>query len=367
MNLIRQAYESLSKVKTNLRLTFLTIIIFFVSALLENLVYPFSYLIDFGINQIDEFSRFFDYDSLFSIFALLAIYILASSLKFPEKSEREKYLSTGIFCIFFAHYVFTFHFMERLLSLYPPSLNQLPKTFTDFFPFDWVSLGFDFRTINDGYAGWREYLSITINSITAISFFIAVFFFIRHLKSSHSKISIKVFFQPLKQEFLKKKHIAFTIFLTVPFLFINSLSVQAFDFRVLTYEAEFAQEKLVEFSKQISDADNLFFSERENARKAAADRAFTEIAERDNRFQSVSNSLLSNNLEDLKVGLIELMILWQELLQQVALKSDGNDELVFKISQKYKELSKIALSNSPSLVEDYNIDFWENEFLSLVK
>jgi len=367
MNLIRQAYESLSKVNTNLRLTFLTITIYFVSALLENLVFPFWYIIDLGINQIEEFSQFFNYDSLFLIFALLAIYILVSSLKFPEKSEREKYLSTGIFCIFLVHYVLTFHFMERLLSLYPLAINQLPKTFTDFFPFDWISLGFDFRTINDGYAGWREYLSFTLDSITAISFFIAVFFLFRHLKSSQSKISIKVFFQPLKQDLLRKKNIAIAIFLTIPFLFINSLNVQAFDFRVLTYEAEFTQEKLVEFSKQISDANNLFLSERENARKAAADRAFTEITERDKRLQSVSNSLLSNNLEDLKIGLIELMSLWQELLQQIALKSDGNDELVFKISQKYKELSKIALSNSPSLVEDFNIDFWENEFLSIVK
>ena len=72
-------------------------------------------------------------------------------------------------------------------------------------------------------------------------------------------------------------------------------------------------------------------------------------------------------LYELKKGLIEWADLWQVLLQQIALESEGTSETLFKITQKYIEVSRIALANSPARTDEDNIDFWQTEFLTLTK
>lgn len=355
------------EVDSNLRLAILSLIVFFVSGLLENLVTPFWYLIDLGVKYIGEFSQFFDFDSLFSILALLAIYIVVADTEFKESIQRQKFLSGASMIIFLFHYVVTFHFVERLFSLYPFSFGALPKNFTDFFPFDWVGITFDYQTINDGYGGWKEYLSLILNSISAISILIAALFFIKHLKSGTTSISFKLFIKPLQDKLATKKRITLSIIIIIPFSFINSINVQSYDFRVLSYEAQFAQEDLTEFYQQFTDANSLEFNQQENAKKSAANKFYPEIVARSARIQSVDNSLLSNDLSELKKGLIEWADLWQVLLQQIALESGGTSETLFKITQKYIELSRIALANAPTRTDEDNINFWQTEFLTLTK
>lgn len=364
---MKKVYESLREVDSNLRLAILSLTVFFVIGLVENLVTPFWYLIELGVKYIGEFSQFFDFHSLFSILALLAIYIVAADSEFKESIQREKFLSVAIVIIFLFHYVFTFHFVQRLLSLYPFSFGSLPKNFTHFFPFDWVGLTVDYQTINDGYGGWKEYLSIILNSISAISILIAALFFIKHLKSSTTSISLKLFIKPLQEKLVTKRRITLSIILIIPVLFINSINVQSYDFRVLSYETQFAQEDLAEFYQQFTNANSLEFNQQENAKKAAANKFYPEIVARNARIQSVDNSLLSNDLYELKKGIIEWADLWQVLLQQIALESGGTSETLFKITQKYIEVSRIALANAPARADEDNIDFWQTEFLTLTK
>jgi hypothetical protein len=364
---VKKVYESLREIDSSLRLAILSLTVFFVSGLLENLVTPFWYSIELGVKYIGEFLQFFDFDSLFSILALLAIYIVVADSEFKESIQRQKFLIVASMLIFLFHYVLTFHFVERLLSLYPFSFGASPKNFTDFLPFDWVGLTFDYQTINDGYGGWKEYLSLILNFISAISILIAALFFIKHTKSGTTSISFKPFIKPLQAKLATKRRIVLSVILIIPFLFINSINVQSYDFRVLTYETQFAQEDLTEFYKEFTNASSLEFNQQENAKKAAANKFYPDIVARNARIQSIDNSLLSNDLFELKKELIEWVDLWQVLLQQIALESGGTSETLFKITQKYIEVSRIALANAPARTDEDNIDFWQTEFLTLTK
>jgi hypothetical protein len=265
------------------------------------------------------------------------------------------------------HYFFTFHFVERLLSLYPFSINQLPSRFTDFFPFDWVGITYDFGTINDGYAGWEHYLSIILNCASAVSILVAVILFIRHLKSSSESTDVKTFIESLRKDFITKWRLTVGVIITIPFLLINSMNVQAFDYSVLSYEAEFTQEELAKFYKEFTDADSLGFIQQAHAKKEAANKAYPEVVAKKSRIQSIDNSLLSSDVDELKEELVEWVDLWLVLLQQIALESGGDKETLFKITQKYIEVSRIALRDAPSLANQFQLDFWETDFLTLTK
>jgi hypothetical protein len=364
---MKKVYNLLNEAGTNLRLTVVFLSIYFTSIILENLVIPFWYIIDLGPEYLSEFSQFFDFNSLMSILALLALYITVSNFGLEELVDKNKYLSSAIIIVFFLHYFFTFHFVERLLSLYPFSINQLPISFTDFFPFDWVGITGDFGTISDGYAGWEHYLSIVFNCVSAVSILAAVILFLRHLKSSSESIGVKTFIKSLRKDYITKWRLTVGVIVTIPFLLINSMNVQAFDYRVLSYEAEFTQEVLVEFYKEFTDADSLGFIQLANAKKEAANKAYPEVVAKKSRIQSIDNSLLSSDFDELKEELVEWVDLWLALLQQIALESGGDKETLFKITQKYIEVSRIALQNAPSLADQFQLDFWETDFLTLTK
>jgi hypothetical protein len=64
---------------------------------------------------------------------------------------------------------------------------------------------------------------------------------------------------------------------------------------------------------------------------------------------------------------LEWIKLWESLLKQISLTGTGEASIIFDLNQKYVELAKLAESRAPSIVRGYYLDFWNEEFISLVR
>ena len=124
---------------------------------------------------------------------------------------------------------------------------------------------------------------------------------------------------------------------------------------------------MVEFQEELRLANQISFQpEKYEARKAAASKAYSSISNRDERLNDFRLSLWSSNLNDLKSGVTEWMVLWEKFLKEMSLQGYVESGTLFDLNQKYAEVSKLGQFRAPELAGDYSIEYWEKEFYPLV-
>jgi hypothetical protein len=144
-------------------------------------------------------------------------------------------------------------------------------------------------------------------------------------------------------------------------------NIKAWDYSVISMETGFVQEDLTDFQEELTFANQkMFDSERLEARKVAANKAYSSISNKEERLK-IDLSLWSNDLDELGSGVVEWIVLWKKALREMSIQGYSEPETLFDLSQKYSEVAKLGNSVAPQLAEDYDIDFWNEEFYALVR
>jgi hypothetical protein len=78
-------------------------------------------------------------------------------------------------------------------------------------------------------------------------------------------------------------------------------------------------------------------------------------------------SLWSPDVKELRVEVIEWIALWKAVLKELSLNGYTEQESIFELQQKYKEISKFAIDRAPKFTQEYTLDFWRDEFASLLR
>jgi hypothetical protein len=136
----------------------------------------------------------------------------------------------------------------------------------------------------------------------------------------------------------------------------------------LWISASFLQEDLVEFQSELNAANvQIFSAEKFEARKIAATKAFKEM---NTDYQNLDNdaySIWSGNLKELKIATLDWIQLWEENLKQLSINGYTEDGLIFDLTQQYYKLNKLGEFRAPMLADDYQVEFWRDELVPLVK
>jgi hypothetical protein len=99
--------------------------------------------------SLGDVPQLFNYSNFVPVISFTFLFLSIKNLGKINNEEQEKYLISVVITIFIFYYVLKFFFVERLLSLYTFSVNSLPDSVTDFFPFDWYD-------ISNGYGNFRS-------------------------------------------------------------------------------------------------------------------------------------------------------------------------------------------------------------------
>jgi hypothetical protein len=366
MNLFHP-FKELKSVNRNLSIAIVALFVFFASEML--VVESFTiYSIFSGYFDFSDLLDVFVYSNFVSVISFIILYLAIRNSIRISKEEKEKFLVSLVIIVFAFNYIFKFFFIERIFSLTAIRFNSLPDSITDFLPFDWfdISQGYkDFRSDFD--PGWYK-IRFLFALISVISILVAIFFSWAYIRTSKVKpeikknvVHIKTFFEPTKTKVV-------SLSVVMIFFVFGIQNVKADDYRAISYEAEFAQDDLIEFQEELKVANQIVFqSDKYEARKAAASKVYTSISSRDERLKDLDLSLWSSNMKDLQVGIIDWMLLWEKFLKEMSLQGYVEPGTLFDLNQKYAEVSKLGQFRAPELVSDYSIEYWEEEFFPLVK
>jgi len=366
-------FESLKEIRMISKTLFLGIIalfIFFVSEVLRRESYSLDSIIR-GNFSLSELSGVINYNTFVSVLSLTLLYLVVKNLSKIANEEKGKYLISLTIVIFVFHYVFQFFFIERLLSLYTFSVNSLPSSITYFLPFDWSDFRGDYAEFQSFYdTGWfRLHLifSMVFSLISLISFLASMFFSLKFLHSKRVKLEIKRELLFIKSFFKSTKTSATVLSIVIVFSLFGIQNIKAWDYSVISMETGFVQEDLTDFQEELTFANQkMFDSERLEARKVAANKAYSSISNKEERLK-IDLSLWSNDLDELGSGVVEWIVLWKKALREMSIQGYSEPETLFDLSQKYSEVAKLGNSVAPQLAEDYDIDFWNEEFYALVR
>lgn len=350
----------------NLRVAIIALFIFFTSEfLLEESA--LMYFIGSGSSDFNNLLEVLDYHNFITVFSFIILYL---AIKYSDKvssEEKEKYLISFIIIVFVFNYIFKFYFVERLFSLKAPRLNSLPSSITGFFPFDWYYLREGYTNFQSDYdPGWYR-LQFVFVLISAISIVASMFFSWKFLHTSKVKPEIKKNLSNIKTLLKPTKIRAVALSIVIIFFIFGIQNIKAGDYRSISYEVEFTQDDLVQFQDDFIRANQISSqSAKYDARKTAASKAYSSIANKDERLNDLDLSFWSGNLKELKSGATEWMVLWEKFLKEMSLQGFVEVGTLFDLNQKYVEVAKLGKFRAPELVDDYQIDFWDEEFIALV-
>lgn len=360
------AFKSLQSVTKRSQILVIAFLIYLVSYLLANSSFAIYNLFDGGIGYSD-FTDFFEYDNFLLVIALLMVYFSISKGNFSSVSERETFLFSSVFTIFLFHYILNFFFIQRLVELRSPVINSLPNSVTDFLPFNWLSLSWNYNNLLEGYgSGWNS-IDLGFTIVSVISILTVIFILGSYLKSSKHHLKDVVIFKNLTSLFQSTNRKVFIVVLTVMFVFIGIENTKARDYSTISMEAEFIQDDFKEFQDELVLANQRTSElDKYEARKAAASKAFGATSGKSIRLDFLDLSLWSSNLRVLEAGVVEWFGLWQVFLKEMSLKGYVEPETVFDLNQKYSEVADLGEFRAPPFSEEYEIEFWQDEFVTLV-
>jgi hypothetical protein len=361
-----QPFKEMKLINRHLSVSTIALFMFFTSEFLVYESYTIHTIIsgNFGINS---FLEIFDYRNFVSIISFVILYLVIRNYSNVSNVEKESYLISLIIIVFVFNYIFKFYFMERIFSLTATGLNSLPNSITDFFPFDWYYLSTGYTDFQSDYdPGWYKIRFIFV-LISALSISISIFFAWKYLHTSKVKPEIKKNLFQLKTLFKPTKTRVVGLSIVMTFSLFGIQNIKANDYRSISYEAEFMQDDLVKFQEELKVANQISFqSDKYEARKIAANKSYSDISRRNERLNDFRLSLWSSNLNDLKSGIIEWMVLWEKFLKEMSLQGYVEAGTLFDLNQKYAEVVKLGKSHAPELVDEYSIDYWDEEFYPLV-
>jgi hypothetical protein len=248
-------------------------------------------------------------------------------------------------------------------------MDSLPTNVSAFLPIEWFYIENNLRAFTDYDIGWDR-IQFVITCISIFSISAAGFILVNLIRQKCIEIEFKKTFLEYRKVLislqLSKKMLIISLFLT--FVFLGIQNVRASDYRDITWEAEYIQEDMKNFQWHLIKANEKILEfDKLEARKVAASAAFGDISNKDKRITSIGLSLWSGNLSDLRNGVFEWVILWKKALKEMSFKGYVEPELIFDLTQKYKEVSLLGVQSSPNLARSYTIDFWRNDFITLVK
>jgi len=365
MNLF-QPFRELRQVNKELKIAIASLFVFFASEFLFSEAFTIYTIFSDYFELIDLY-KVFNYQNFISVISFITLYLIMKNYSEISDKEKENYLISLIIVVFIFNYIFKFYFMERIFSLTDTGLNSLPNSVTDFFPFDWYNLSTGYTDFQSDYdPGWYKIRFIFV-LISAVSILISIFFVWKYLHLSKIKpeikknlFHIKNFFNPIKTRIV-------VLSIVMIFSIFGIQNIKAYDYRSISYEAEFMQDDLLKFQEELKLANQMSFqSDMYDARKAAANKIYSDISNKDDRLKDLSLSLWSSNLNDLKSGIIEWMVLWEKFLKEMSLQGYVEAGTLFDLNQKYAEVVKLGKSHAPELVDEYSIDYWDEEFYPLV-
>ena len=366
-NRISHIFEDLRKIDKKLQISVATLFIFFLSLLISNSKYQIVSFFDDSIS-FSYLMKFFVYENFIIILSIFFLYYAITKTQFESKTEKESYLLSNTILIFIVFYISNFFFVRRLIELYPPHIRSFPSSFQEFLPFDWLTLEMGYRDVKDNFVSDFTIIGIIFSSISALAAFAFIITTGMALRSDVQnmwrRINLRFFIQELSSI---KRRLAVSI-LIFSFGLLSIENVKASDYSTLRIEALLVQDDLVEFQEELSLANqNIFESEKYEARKVAAKKAYEDLADRDSRIRSMDLSFWSGEQQEIIEGLLEWLALWNTLLIEVSLDGSSKDETIFELNQKYKEIALAAESLAPAFASSWVIDFWKQEFVPLIR
>lgn len=361
-----QPFNVLKLINRNLRVAIIALFIFFTSEFLLS-ESALIYFIGSGSSDLNNLLEALDYHNFISVFSFIILYL---AIKYSDKvssEEKEKYLISFIIIVFVFNYIFKFYFVERLFSLTAPTLNSLPSSITGFFPFDWYYLREGYTNFQSDYdPGWYR-LQFVFVLISAISILASMFFSWKFLHTSKVRPEITKNLSHIKSLTKPTKIRAAVLSIVIIFFIFGIQNIEARDYRSITYEAEFTQDDLVKFQDDLRRANQISSqSAKYDARKTAASKAYSSIANSDERLNDLDLSFWSGDLKELKSGVTEWMVLWEKFLKEMSLQGFVEPATLFDLNQKYTEVGKLGKNRAPELVDSWGIDYWDKEFYQLV-
>ncbi len=360
------SFKSLKSVDRKIQIIVITLIIHFVSSLLANSSFAIYRTFD-GRPYLSDVTDLFIFKNFLVIVPLLLIYFAVLKREFLSTTDRETYIFSSILTMFIITYFLRFFFVERLVELRPVSSYSLPNSITDFLPFDWFLLSYSYDAVVAGNAIEWNKIELFFTLISAIAILVSIYFCFRYIKIYKKNVK-KIFdVKNLINTFSSAKRRFFLASITVLFIFIGIENIKARDYSSIRLEVEFTQDDLKKFQEELIEANKKVFDfEKFDARKAAASKYFSSISGVDNRLSYRDYSFWSNNLRDLNDGIIEWAVLWEKCLKEMSLKGFVEPGTLFDLNQKYQEVASLGQLFAPSFAEDYEIEFWEKEFIPLV-
>ena len=335
--------------------------------LLTELKYAISNLID-GSFGSPEFIDLFSFDTFIKVLGLFLLSLSIAKKNFNSIPEREIYLTRFLLTLFLIYYICNFHFINRLANLEPIGISSFPNSISDFLPVDWFNISSSYQDIfRRGYVSDWGIIGFISSVLSALCFLLAVYAGTAYVKTNPKirvvRPRLRILFEEIKS-FKRKAVIAAIIF---PFCLLSIENIKGDDFEAFAIEAQFIQDDLKNYQTDLISANKIvFLSERADARKVASNKAYGEIVGKYDRIESFGLSLWSENQKEIKSELLEWIKLWETLLKQISLTGNGEASIIFDLNQKYVELAKLAESRAPSIVIDYYLDFWNEEFRPLV-
>ena len=362
-----QPFKDLKELNNHLKLSILALFVYFFSRILMEISYAISEIID-GYFDLSDFLEVINYKNFLNVIAIFILYLSIRNKSRIPINEREQLIISSLLTIFAISYLMSFYFIEQIISLTPIGINSLPNSPSYFLPFDWYNIRDGYDNITSDYVMNYSVYRFIAAVISAISILFAAYSIIKFLKSKENIVKPRLIPKSLLSELSSLKRKSFFILLFIPFTFYSIENIKARDYASLWISASFLQEDLVEFQSELNAANvQIFSAEKFEARKIAATKAFKEM---NTDYQNLDNdaySIWSGNLKELKIATLDWIQLWEENLKQLSINGYTEDGLIFDLTQQYYKLNKLGEFRAPMLADDYQVEFWRDELVPLVK
>lgn len=365
MNLF-QPFADLKSISKQLRLAVIAFFIYFISRIISELSFAISSLFD-GRFGFSNFLELINYQNFVNIFAIIFLYLSIRNKSQLPTNTREEFISSSILTIFTITYVLSFYFIKSIMSLTPIDVSYLPTNPTDFLPFDWYKINSGYESITTGFAFDFYVYSFIANLISALSITFVLYLLLISLKSKEKAIKPRLNITNLWGEISSLRRKAILILLSIPFTFLTIENIKASDYSSLYISVSMIQDDLKDYKEDLEMANSEIFStEMYEARKVAANKAYTEMNTAYQNMESQDLSFWSGNLKVLKLGILDWIQLWEKNLKYVSINGYGEKETVFDLTQQYYVLNKLGEFRAPALASSYQIEYWRDEFYPLV-
>jgi ABC-type phosphate/phosphonate transport system permease subunit len=366
MNLF-QPFKELNLINKHLGVAIISLFVYYISRIFSDASYALRQLFD-GELTFTQFFELFNYGNFVYTIAIVFLYLAIRKKSHIPINEREEIILTSIITIFAFSYLLSFFFIERIISLTPTGANSLPNSPSDFFPFDWYDLTYNYENLTSGFVIDYYVYTFIFTLISAIAIIIAILAIGLYLKSEKSNKQLKISLRNLVNEVRTTQRKVILILLSVPFIFLSIENIKASDYTSLQITASIMQDDLEQYKEALSSANNApFETDIYEARKVAATKVYEQINTKYDNLESDELSFWSGNLIELRDALLTWISLWEKNLKEVSLNGYADKGIIFDLNQQYYKLNKLGVYRAPALASDYQIEFWQDEFYPLVK